>query len=206
LRIVQRYLDEKVEALPPAERLDAFLSPYYGWIIERLLGAIEPDTEAGEAPEVPELDEHRPLRTADISVFTGKEVREALKTHLNYVVNDTLTWEQSAAYQLEHHRVVRSFVKNHGLNFVVPYLHNGKPSDYLPDFVARLDCEDERYLIVEIKGADWDGTAEIKAQAAHRWCAAVNTTGRFGRWEYLLATRISDLVAHLDGLLVPQAA
>ena len=32
-----------------------------------------------------------------------------------------------------------SFVKNFGLNFTIPYLHNGKPSDYLPDFVVRLD-------------------------------------------------------------------
>src|SRR5208283_5406906 len=39
LRIVQRYLNDKVKVRPPAERLDAFLSPYYGWIIERRVGA-----------------------------------------------------------------------------------------------------------------------------------------------------------------------
>ncbi len=42
----------------------------------------------------------------------------------------------------------------------------------------RLGSETERYLIMEMKGADWEGTAEIKAQAAHRWCAAVNATQR----------------------------
>jgi type III restriction enzyme len=198
LRIIQRYLAEKVKPLPPFVCVNAFLSPYYGWIIERLLGAMRPDTEAGEAPEVPEIDEDRPLRTADISVFTAKEVREAAKTHLNLVVSDTITWEQSAAYILEHHRAVRSFVKNFGLNFTIPYLHNGKPSDYLPDFLVRLQADDERYIIVEIKGADWEGTAEIKAQAAHRWCAAVNTAGRFGHWEYWLVNRISDLLPRLD--------
>jgi type III restriction enzyme len=206
LRIVQRYLMEKVKALAPFERVDAFLSPYYGWIIERLLGAIRPDTEAGEAPEVPEIDEDHPLRTADISVFTSKDVRDAVKTHLNLVVNDTITWEQSAAYQLDNHGAVRSFVKNFGLNFTIPYLHNGKPSDYLPDFVVRLEGDDARYLIVEIKGADWDRTAEIKAQAAHRWCAAVNATKRYGHWDYLLVNRLADLLPQLDALAASETA
>lgn len=206
LRIVQRYLGEKVKPLPPADRLDAFLSPYYGWIIERLLGAIRPDTEAEEAPEVPDIDEDRPLRTADISVFTGKPVHEVVHSQLNLVVFDTATWEQAAAYALDRHPAVLAFVKNHGLGFVVPYLHNGKPSDYVPDFVVRLAGARERYLIAELKGADWENTAEIKAQAAQRWCAAVNATKRFGQWEYLLAYRVSELVKHLDGFAVPLAA
>jgi len=200
LQIVARYLDEKVRARPPAERLDAFLSPYYGWIIERLLGAIRPDTEAGEEPEVPDIDDDRPLRTADISVFTPKPVIEAARTHLNLVVCDTISWEQSAGYYLDTHPAVRSFVKNHGLQFAIPYLHNGKASEYLPDFVARIASDDERYLIAEIKGADWEGTAEVKAQAAVRWCAAVNATKRFGGWDYLLAKNVSELVSYLETL------
>lgn len=155
---------------------------------------------------MPEIDGDRPLRTADISVFTTKDVRDAVKCHLNLVVHDTITWEQSAAYILEHHPAVRSFVKNFGLNFTVPYLHNGKPSDYLPDFVIRLASDEPRYLVVEIKGNDWDATAEVKAQAAHRWCAAVNATKRFGSWDYLLVNRISDLHPALDAVLLPQAA
>jgi type III restriction enzyme len=198
LRIMQRYLVEKVTPRPPAVRLDAFLSPYYGWIIERLLGAIRADTGSGEAPELPDIDEDRPLRTADISVFTPKPVAEAARTHVNLVVADTISWEQSAGYQLDHHRAVRSFVKNHGLQFAIPYLHNDKQSDYIPDFVARLEAADEEYLIAEIKGADWDGTAEVKAQAAVHWCAAVTATGRFGTWRYLLARNVAELVAYLD--------
>jgi type III restriction enzyme len=199
LAIVQRYLAEKVRPLAPFERVDAFLSPYYGWIIERLLAALRPDAAAGEAPELPEVDEDRPIRTADVSVFTTKDVREAVKCHLNFVVNDTITWEQSAAYVLEHHPAVRSFVKNFGLNFTIPYLHNGKPSDYLPDFVARLNGDSERYLITEVKGADWDDTADIKALAAHRWCAAINAAKRFGHWDYLLVKKVPELTEYLNG-------
>ena len=32
-------------------------------------------------------------------------------------------------------------------------------------------------------GADRDGLAELKKQAAERWCAAVNASGEFGRWD-----------------------
>jgi type III restriction enzyme len=90
-------------------------------------------------------------------------------------------------------------VKNFGLNFTIPYLHNGKPSDYLPDFVARLNGDSERYLITEVKGADWDDTADIKALAAHRWCAAINAAKRFGHWDYLLVKKVPELTEYLNG-------
>lgn len=198
LRVVERYVAEKVTPEPPAQRVDAFLSPYYGWIIERLVMAIRPDTEAGEAPEVPDLDRDRPCSTADISVFTTKEVREVARSHVNLAVFDTLTWEQSASYHFDRHPAVAAHIRNHGLNFTIPYLHNGQPREYVPDFVARLVGTGERYLIAEVKGADWENLAEVKKAAAERWCAAVNAAGEFGLWEYLLAYKVADIVAWLD--------
>jgi hypothetical protein len=82
LAIVQRYIAEKVEPLPPTRRVDAFLAPCYGWIVERLLAAIHPVSEAGEAPEVPDLDCERPCATTDINVFTAKQVRAAVRSHV----------------------------------------------------------------------------------------------------------------------------
>ena len=51
-----------------------------------------------------------------------------------------------------------------------------------------------------MKGADWGGLTEVKAQAAHRWCAAVNATEEFGSWDYKLAFSVRELRGHLDAL------
>lgn len=96
-------------------------------------------------------------------------------------------WEANAADLMDSHPLVRSYIKNDGLNFTIPYLNNGAPHEYLPDFVVRLDRPGEQYLIAEMKGRDLGSVAPIKAQAARRWCAAVNATVAFGHWEYELA-------------------
>ncbi len=57
--IVERYLREKVHPVAPAEILDVALSPYYGWVIERLVGEIKPDTSQGEAPLLPIYETRR---------------------------------------------------------------------------------------------------------------------------------------------------
>lgn len=94
--IVRRYVEQKVTPIPSAERVDLFLSPYYGWAIERLSEAIQPDATQGEAPEIPRYEGNRgPGSTADVDYWTSKDVREALRSHLNYVVADTRVWEQS---------------------------------------------------------------------------------------------------------------
>jgi type III restriction enzyme len=189
-QIVLLYLEEKTEPVPPAEKVDAFLSPYYGWIIETLLGALHPDTSQGEAPEVPIFECHRgPGTTADVDFWTKRGVREVNRSHLNYVVADTERWEQSAAWQLDRHPQVQAFAKNASLGFAIPYLHNGQPHEYQPDFLVRL--ANDHHLILEIKG--YDPLEEVKAQAAHRWVRAVNSDGTRGRWDYRLAHRPEEV-------------
>jgi type III restriction enzyme len=197
-RITEWYLTHKVTPLPPAHVLDVFLCPYYGWVIERLAAAIRPDQEQGEAPELPRYETHRgPGSTAEVEFWTSRDVRDVVKSHVNYVVADTAKWEQSATYAIDTHSKVEAFVKNAGLGFAIPYHHNGQPHDYVPDFIIRMGTDPPRHLILETKG--YDDLAEVKRLAAERWVAAVNAEGSFGHWGYAVAKRPTDVRAILDG-------
>ena len=181
--IVAQYVDEKVQPVDPARDVDAFLSPWYGWLIERLVAAIRPDDGAGESVELPRTEKGRePGSTVEVDFETRREPYPVVKSHVNAVVPDTDKWEQTAAYRLDTHDLVHSFVKNAGLGFAIPYLHNGEHHDYLPDFIVRLARDGEHYLILETKG--YDPLEEVKTQAAHRWVQAVNSDGSYGRWGY----------------------
>jgi len=183
LAIVQKYVREYVKPVPPWKLVDVGCSPYFGWAVERIQQLIRPEVPAGEAPEVPIYESHRgPGSTAEVDFWTSRDVREVVHSHLNCVVADTERWEQSAAYYMDTYGQVRSFVKNAGLGFAIPYYHNGETHDYVPDFIIRLNTEQEQYLILEVKG--FDELTEVKAQAAQRWAHAVNADGRFGRWDY----------------------
>lgn len=198
--IVQRYLHEKVEPIPPAHIIDVFLSPYYGWVIERLVNAIKPDTRSGESPEVPRYELNRgPGSTADVDLWTSRDVREVVHSHLNFVVADTKQWEQSAAYIIDTHPAVDAFVKNAGLGFAIPYLHNGQPHDYVPDFIIRLKTDSPLHMILETKG--YDELKEVKKQAADRWVSAVNADGHHGQWAYGLALRPGEVATCISKAL-----
>jgi type III restriction enzyme len=192
--IVERYLEEKIVARAAANLLDVFLSPYYGWVVERLRDAIRPDTSQGEIPEVPKYEKHRgPGSTDEVDFWTSKKVREVERSHLNYAVADTKKREQSAAYFIDTHPLTAAFVKNMGLGFAVPYFHNGQAHDYLPDFIVRLHSEESKpvYMIIETKG--FDPLEGVKRAAAERWVKAVNSDGQFGHWQYAVARRPEEV-------------
>ena len=185
--IVRRYLREKVRPVDPAQDVDAFLSPWYGWLLERLVAAIQPDDQKGEITELPRLESGRgPGSTAEVDFETRREPYPVVKSHINAVVPDTAKWEQSAAYRLDTNDHVHAFVKNAGLGFAIPYLHNGEHHEYLPDFIVRLADGKERYLLLETKG--YDPLKDVKMQAARRWVDAVNANGGFGTWAYELVS------------------
>jgi type III restriction enzyme len=197
--VVEKYLTEKVVVEPPADLRDVFLAPYYSWVVERLVNAIAPDVSQGEAPELPRYESRRgPGSTGDVDFWTSRDVREVVRSHVNYAVADTRKWEQSATYIIDTHPVVAAFVKNAGLGFAIPYLHNGQAHEFLPDFIIRLAGDDERFLILETKG--FDELEEIKRAAAVRWVKAVNADAHFGQWDFAMVKSIPDVRRQLDAV------
>jgi type III restriction enzyme len=189
--IVQHYMREKVKVHAPADLKDLGLSPYYGWLVEILTEHIHPDTSAGETPEIPLYEKTRAAgSTAEVDYWTSREPREVIHCHLNYVVPDTKKWEQQAAYLIDKNAIVDAFVKNAGLGFAIPYLYNGQPHDYMPDFIVRLKIESPVHLILETKG--YDPLAEVKKGAAERWVRAVNADGTYGTWAYAIVRQVSE--------------
>lgn len=104
---------------------------------------------------------------------------------------DTKKWEQSAAYYIDKHSAVYSFVKNAGLGLAIPYLHNGQMHNYMPDFIVRLKGDAPLHVIVETKG--YDPLEDVQRAAAERWVAAVNAEGSYGRWAYRMAKKTTEV-------------
>jgi type III restriction enzyme len=133
--------------------------------------------------------------TDDVRFTTRKVVMEPppTKSPLNHVVLDGLrgnSWEEHLAGVLEGDARVKSYVKNERLGFSIPYVHQGRSHEYVPDFLVRLKTEAgdvERTLIVEVSGSlKSPGPTAAKADTArNQWCAAVNNDGRWGRWGYV---------------------
>jgi type III restriction enzyme len=177
---------------------DVALNPYFQRAVGILFDSLESVDESGKNQERPVIapGPAGERSTKHVEFFTGRQPWPVRKCHLNAIVADTKTWEQSAATALDAHSGVLKWVKNDHLGFQVPYRKDGVRRKYIPDFI--VDLESGQRLVVEIKGQL--GDAEVKAAAAHRWCNAVNNDGRFGRWSYHLVRQPPDLMKLLDGL------
>ena len=143
---------------------------------ERLLSAIEPNDEEGEPPLLPILNRYKPIgSTSAVNFKTTRPCHATVKSHLNQVVLDTETWEQSAAFYLEKMAAdstgVAFYGRNDHLEFTILYEYLGVSHAYVPDFLVRFD--NGATVILEIKGFE-DDEDRAKHQAAKRWVSAVN--------------------------------
>ncbi|HET7035811.1 MAG TPA: DEAD/DEAH box helicase family protein [Thermomicrobiaceae bacterium] len=180
-RLVDAYIRAKV-VLNGCEPAELGLQVYAEQVVERLTAAIEPNDEAGEPPLLPLLNRYKPIGSTDgVDFITTRPCFGTRKSHINQVVLDTGTWEQSATFRLEQSRVVSCYARSDGMEFVIPYDYLGVLHHYQPDFLVKLSSGIT--LVLEIKGHE-DEQDRAKHEAAGRWIKAVNHWGQLGRWRF----------------------
>jgi type III restriction enzyme len=110
------------------------------------------------------------------------------KCPISHVVLDS-GWEGKMAQALEYLDDVCSYVKNHNLDFRIPYTFEGQEHHYIPDFIARIEDghgkEDLLNLIIEVSGPPLPAKAAKTATIQNLWVPAVNNSGQFGRWAFV---------------------
>ena len=140
---------------------------------------------------------------------TTKPVYPTTKSHVNVVVADTASWEQIAAKTLEELPQVVCYVKNHFLDFKIPYIDGSTEHNYMPDFIAVVKTQDGREvkLIIEISGfsGDLNGHKDIKRKyTCDFWIPAANNLGEYGTWDFIEISDInnikSTLIAKINSL------
>ena len=115
---------------------------------------------------------------------------------------DSPRWEHSVAYQLERIPEVIAYAKNDHLDFTIPYEWQGIRHEYRPDYLIRLRTPNGREIkvILEVKGFETEQDRQ-KEMAAKRWVKAVNRHGEFGRWEFVVCHKPTELPSLLRQLL-----
>ncbi|RKZ81281.1 MAG: restriction endonuclease subunit R [Candidatus Parabeggiatoa sp. nov. 1] len=148
-------------------------------IVQRL------QTQAGQPILKPILPpRHTEGSTEDIDYRTSKPVYVTNhKCHLSHIVLDS-KWERQFAQALQSMDEVAAYVKNHQLDFKIPYTFEGKQHHYLPDFIAKVDDghEDFLNLIIEVSGEKLPDKDTKMETVKNLWIPAVNNSRQFGRW------------------------
>ena len=153
------------------------------------------------------LDPYNPSgSTAHVNFSTSKESRWDTRTggkcHINWVVLDG-DWEAEFCRVAESHPKVVAYVKNHNLDFEVPYRYGSTARTYIPDFIVQVDDgrDDLLNLVVEIKGYRGED-AKVKKQTMDTyWIPGVNNLGTYGRWAFAEFTDVFETQAEFNKLI-----
>jgi hypothetical protein len=129
--------------------------------------------------------------------WTSKPCEAFERTHINFVVCDS-KWEYLEAKTINDSEVVKSFVKNDHLNFLVYYNFQGVVRKFYPDFIIKLNTGEN--LIIETKGQDNEQN-KTKRAYLDEWCRAINQHGGFGKWSWAVSFDPNDL-----GLILQNSA
>lgn len=164
----------------------------------------------GDKPIKAMLDPYNPTGSTNfVSFNTSKELRwqtDSRLSHVNWVICDS-TWEAEFCRVLESHDRVRSYVKNQGLGFEVPYRLGSQSRIYIPDFIVRLDDgrgdHDLLNLVVEIKGFRREDAKDKKSTMENYWVPGVNNLKTYGRWAFAELTDVYEMELDFDEKIEP---
>lgn len=197
LEIVEAYCDARVDWSGQRKQelaLDAYLKP----LVTRLADAIRPKGEAGKDRLLPVINRFTPWgSSANVDFTTIRQTYPTQRSHVDQVVLDTDTWEQSVAHQIESCDVVSHYVRNDHMGFAIPYEFMGVTHQFFPDFLVKLT--NGIMLILEVKGMV-DERERTKFEAARRWCDAVNNWGRMGDWAFHVAKDVDQVKMEVEYL------
>ncbi|MFC3147246.1 BPTD_3080 family restriction endonuclease [Piscinibacterium candidicorallinum] len=150
-------------------------------------------TAVGSRPIRAVLDPYNPTgSTAHVNFNTSKTDRYDTagpppKCHVNWVILDS-DWEAEFCRVAERHPRVKAYVKNHNLDFEVPYRYGSETRTYRPDFIVLVDDGrgdgDLLHLVVEIKGWRGEDAKDKKSTMETYWVPGVNNLGSHGRWAF----------------------
>ena len=153
----------------------------------------------------------RPFDTVGSTRYVGFDTSKPVfltrddKCHVSHVVADTDSWEQKLAQGIEDMPEVARYVKNHGLDFTIPYVTHGENRQYTPDFIVCIDdgngSDDLLNLIVEVSGEAKKDKAVKVETATTLWIPAMNNHGGFGRWAFIEVTNPWDAQNAIRGMV-----
>jgi type III restriction enzyme len=151
------------------------------------------------------LDPYNPTgSTAHVNFNTSKRSRweaDPRRCHINWVILDS-DWEAEFCRVAEKHPRVRSYVKNQGLGFEVPYRYGSETRRYRPDFIVRIDDghgnNNLLNMIVEIKGYRREDAKEKKSTMETYWVPGVNNLSTYGRWAFVELTEVYQIESEFE--------
>lgn len=189
--ITQQWIDSSLQCKGGTYPAQLLYQDLADMACERIMAGISRFYE-GDRPIKAMIDPYNPIgSTNHVNFSTSKPdlwTTDARKCHTNIAVCDS-GWELEFCRVIESHPHVRSYVKNDGLGFSIPYRYGSEVRDYRPDFIIHLDDgkgnSDLLNLIVEIKGYRREDAKEKRATSQNYWVPGVNQLKRYGRWDFL---------------------
>ena len=133
--VVEKWYDEQIEVIGGDETPDIMRRMVLLWNTGKVMASIyDGIRQANRKDEriTAILNYYNPEgSTKYVSGKTTKPVWATTKSHVNYVVADTKSWEQIAAKTFEEVDDVVCYVKNHFLGFRIPYMTGVEEHPYI---------------------------------------------------------------------------